>query len=119
MVTVKRLVLPITLLILVAAAAAAAPPLRALDIYFIDVEGGQSTLLVTPDGQSVLIDAGYARNGRDADRILAVAREAGIERLDYLIVTHYHPDHLGGVPGVAAKLPVGAFVDYGEPLGID
>ena len=114
----KRLVLLTPLLISVVVAAAA-PPARTLDIYFIDVEGGQSTLLVTPDGQSLLIDAGYARNGRDADRIFAAAREAGIERLDYLLVTHYHPDHVGGVPAVAEKLPVGTFVDYGAPLGID
>ena len=113
-----RLVLLTALLIsvVVAAAASSAKP---LDIYFIDVEGGQSTLLITPDGQSLLIDAGYARNGRDAERILTVAREAGLERLDYLLVTHYHPDHVGGVPGVAAKLPVGTFIDYGVPLGID
>src|SRR6185436_396297 len=56
---------------------------------------------------------------RDAERILAVAREAGLEHLDYLLVTHYHPDHVGGVPGVASKLPVGTFIDYGAPLGID
>ena len=114
----KRLVLVIPLLISVVAAAAA-PSARTLDVYFIDVEGGQSTLLVTPEGESLLIDAGYARNGRDAERILTVAREAGVERLDYLLVTHYHPDHVGGVPGVAAKLPVGTFIDYGAPLGID
>jgi beta-lactamase superfamily II metal-dependent hydrolase len=83
---VKRLVFLITLLISVVATAAA--PARTLDIYFIDVEGGQSTLLITPDGESLLIDAGYARDGRDAERILAVAREAGLERLDYLLVTH-------------------------------
>ena len=97
----KRFVLPITFLISVMAWAvvAAVPPPRTLEIYFIDVEGGQSTLLLTPDGESLLIDAGYARNGRDTERILAVAREAGLEHLDYLLVTHYHPDHVGGVPG--------------------
>jgi beta-lactamase superfamily II metal-dependent hydrolase len=115
---VKRLAFLIALVLSVVAAAAA-PPARTLDIYFIDVEGGQSTLLITPDGQSLLIDAGYARNGRDAERILEVARVAGLERLDYLLVTHYHPDHVGGVPGVAEKLPIGTFIDYGAPLGID
>jgi competence protein ComEC len=106
-------------LLLLSVVTAAAPPARTLDIYFIDVEGGQSTLLITPEGQSLLIDAGYARNGRDAERILAAARDAGLERLDFLLVTHYHPDHVGGVPGIAAKLPVGTFIDYGAPLGID
>ena len=114
----KRLAFLIALLIS-AVAASAAPPARTLDIYFIDVEGGQSTLLITPDGQSLLIDAGYARNGRDAERILAVAREAGINHLDYLLVTHFHPDHVGGVPGVVEMLPVGTFIDYGAPLGFD
>ena len=117
----KRFVLPIAFLIsvMMVALVAAAPPARTLEIYFIDVEGGQATLLLTPEGESLLIDAGYARNGRDAERIVAVAREAGIDHLDYLLVTHYHPDHVGGVPGVAAKLPVGTFIDYGAPLGID
>ncbi|MEO8260580.1 MAG: MBL fold metallo-hydrolase [Acidobacteriota bacterium] len=114
----NRLVPALVLLISVAAAAAA-PPARTLEIYFIDVEGGQATLLITPDRESLLIDAGYARNGRDAERIVAVAREAGLDHLDYLLVTHYHPDHVGGVPGVAASLPVGTFIDYGAPLGID
>jgi len=79
----------------------------ALDIYFIDVEGGQATL----------IDAGWAGFGnRDADRILAAAREAHVERLETLLVTHFHGDHAGGVPEVARRLPVATFVDYGEPV---
>ena len=103
---------------------------KALDIYFIDVEGGQATLLVTPSGESMLIDAGYgprqARgaipavpNARDAGRILAAATDAGLTRLDYLLVTHFHPDHAGGVPEVAARIPIGAYIDYGEPMGTD
>jgi beta-lactamase superfamily II metal-dependent hydrolase len=110
--------------------AASASAARALEIYFIDVEGGQSTLLVTPAGESVLIDAGYgprgARgaipavpNGRDAGRIMEAIRDAGLTRLDYLIVTHFHPDHVGGVPEVAMRIPIGTFVDYGMPLGSD
>ena len=108
--------------------AATAP--RALDIYFIDVEGGQSTLIVTPDGESMLIDTGYGpraargalppvSGGRDAGRILAAAREAGIERIDYLLITHFHPDHVGGVPELASRIPIGTFIDYGSPLGSD
>jgi len=87
---------------------------RTLDIYFIDVEGGQATLVVSPSGESMLIDAGYPGfEGRDADRIAAAAKQAGVNRIDYLIVTHYHRDHVGGVPQVAARLPIGTFVDYG------
>jgi competence protein ComEC len=88
-----------------------------LDIYFIDVEGGQSTLIVTPAGQSMLIDAGYAGfGGRDADRVSEAARDARVTSLDYLLVTHFHGDHAGGVPEVARRLPVRTFVDYGAPI---
>jgi beta-lactamase superfamily II metal-dependent hydrolase len=86
---------------------------RALDIYFIDVEGGQSTLITTPAGESFLIDAGYAGfNRRDPDRIVAAARVAGITRIDYLLVTHFHGDHAGGVPELAKRLPIRVFVDH-------
>jgi beta-lactamase superfamily II metal-dependent hydrolase len=88
-----------------------------LDIYFIDVEGGQSTLLVTPAGQSLLIDAGFAGpDNRDPNRVSAAARQANVTRLDYLLITHFHADHAGGAPEVARRLPVGTFVDYGEPI---
>jgi competence protein ComEC len=87
---------------------------RTLDIYFVDVEGGQATLVVSPSGESMLIDAGYPGfEGRDADRIAAAAKQAGVTRIDYLVVTHYHRDHVGGVPQVAKRLPIGTFVDYG------
>jgi competence protein ComEC len=93
------------------------PDRRTLDIYFLDVEGGQSTLVVTPAGQSMLIDAGYAgMANRDADRVLAAARDARINALDYLLITHFHGDHAGGVPEVVRRLPVKTFVDYGEPI---
>jgi competence protein ComEC len=88
-----------------------------LDIYFIDVEGGQSTLLVTPAGQSLLIDTGYAGfANRDPDRIVAAARQANVNRLDYLLITHFHADHAGGVGETVKHLPVATFVDYGEPI---
>jgi competence protein ComEC len=90
---------------------------RTLDIYFIDVEGGQATLIVTPAGESLLIDAGYARDNRDPERILAAVRDAGLERLDFLLITHFHNDHVGGVPELATRIPIGTFIDYGEPLG--
>jgi beta-lactamase superfamily II metal-dependent hydrolase len=88
-----------------------------LTAYFIDVEGGQSTLFVTPAGQSVLIDTGWAGfNGRDADRIAAAAKEAGVKQIDYLIITHFHGDHVGGVPALAARIPIRNFVDHGESV---
>jgi competence protein ComEC len=95
----------------------AAVETKTLDIYFIDVEGGQATLVVSPAGESMLIDAGYpGRHGRDPDRIVAAAFDARISRLDYLLVTHLHEDHDGGAAEVARRLPVGTFIDYGEPL---
>ena len=85
-----------------------------LRIFFIDVEGGQSTLFISPDHQSLLIDTGWPdHNGRDADRIVAAAKSAGIRRLDYVLLTHYHVDHTGGVPQLIARIPVGTFIDHG------
>jgi competence protein ComEC len=86
-----------------------------LHIYAIDVEGGKSTLYVSPSGESMLVDTGYAgNNNRDADRIAAAAASAGVKRIDYLVVTHYHGDHAGGVPQLAAKLPIGMIYDHGD-----
>jgi competence protein ComEC len=88
-----------------------------LNIYFIDVEGGQATLVATPAGQSLLIDAGYpGNNGRDADRIVAAVRDAGLKRIDYLLITHLHEDHNGGVAELQRRLPIGTFIDYGSPM---
>ena len=98
-----------------------AAPATTLDVYFIDVEGGQATLIVTPEKETLLIDAGYGvRFGsRDPDRIMAAVRHAGIDRIDYLLVTHFHNDHVGGVPELATRIPIGTFIDYGMPLGTD
>ena len=88
---------------------------KALHIYFIDVEGGQATLFVTPAGQSLLIDTGWPGNdGREADRIVAAAKKAGISKIDYVLITHFHDDHVGGVPQLAARFPVGTFIDHGD-----
>jgi competence protein ComEC len=99
---------------------AAADPPKPLQIYFIDVEGGQSTLFVTPGGESLLIDTGwFGNNGRDADRIVAAAKSAGISKLDFVLLTHYHADHAGGVPQLADRIPIGTFVDHGENRELD
>jgi competence protein ComEC len=108
--------------------ALAAP--KTLDIYFIDVEGGQSTLLVSPGGESLLIDTGWAGSGlpesrpgdpaksRDANRIVAAAHAAGISAIDYLLITHFHPDHDGGVIELAQLMPIRHFIDHGSlPAG--
>src|SRR5271156_315654 len=92
----------------------AAPSGKPLEIYFVDVEGGQATLFVTPEGQSLLIDTGWPGfEGRDADRIVAAAKKAGLSKIDFVLLTHYHMDHAGGVAQLIAKIPVGTFIDHG------
>lgn len=86
---------------------------RGLEIYSIDVEGGQATLLVSPDRESLLIDAGWPGE-RDAKRIMAVAQDAGITQIDYLVNTHFHTDHFGSVPDLMPHLPIRTFVDSGN-----
>src|SRR4051812_5017809 len=90
----------------------ATPADKRLDVYWIDSEGGGSTLLVTPAGESILIDAGNP-GPRDAGRVLKVVKQAGLERLDHVIVTHFHDDHFGGVADLAAALPIGVLYDHG------
>ena len=112
---------------------------RPMDVYFIDTEGGQATLVVTPTGQSMLIDTGFAGNGgaapppgaapgtpppppepgaapitRDADRIMAVLKKANIPWLDYVVITHYHGDHVGNAAELAKRIPIRRFVDHGN-----
>ncbi len=88
---------------------------RALDIYWIDSEGGGSTLIVTPANQAVLIDSGNP-GGRDSARILKVANEvAGIKRIDHYVTTHFHLDHFGGAAELSEKIPLGTVWDNGIP----
>jgi competence protein ComEC len=88
---------------------------KSLQIYFADVEGGQATLFVTPAGQSLLIDTGWPGNeGRDADRIVAAAKKAGISKINYVLITHFHMDHGGGLPQLVARIPVETFIDHGD-----
>jgi beta-lactamase superfamily II metal-dependent hydrolase len=88
---------------------------KALTVYFIDVEGGQSTLFISPSGQSLLVDTGWPGT-RDAERIVGIAKQAGITQIDYLVLTHYHVDHTGGVVELASRLPIRNFVDHGPTL---
>ena len=98
-------------LLIALAAVASASPLR---VFFIDVEGGQATLIVSPSGQSMLIDTGWPGfDSRDANRIVAAAKQAGLDKLDYVLITHYHIDHVGGLPQLAAKIKIGTFIDHG------
>ena len=111
---VRLLTIAICVTLLACAALRAQHPSADLKIYFIDVEGGQSTLFVTPDHHSLLIDTGWPDyQGRDADRIVAAAKQAGLDRIDDVLLTHYHVDHTGGVPQLVDRIPVGTFIDHG------
>ena len=91
-----------------------------LDIFYIDVEGGAATLIVTPAGESILVDTGWPGfEGRDAKRIEKAMKEAGVTAIDHLIVTHYHTDHYGGVPELARLVRVNRFYDHGPMSSLD
>lgn len=89
-----------------------------LNIYVIDVEGGNAVLFAAPSGESVLVDTGNGGAGaaRDAGRILAAARDAGIQQIDHLIITHYHNDHIGGLSELAGRIPIKEFIDHGANI---
>lgn len=88
-----------------------------LDIYWVDVEGGAATLIVAPSGESLLVDAGFPGNGdRDARRIAAAAAAAGLARIDHLLITHFHGDHVGGAAALAKLIEIRRFIDHGESV---
>jgi len=103
------------LVLTVALPAAQTTSVKTLDIYVVDVEGGNATLFVAPSGESLLIDTGNSGAGavRDAERIMAAARAAGLTRIDNLITTHWHGDHYGGMAELAARIPIRHFIDHG------
>lgn len=91
---------------------------KTLDIYYIDTEGGQSTLFVSPTGESLLVDTGNA-GGRDLDRILAALTTAGVKQIDHLWTTHYHSDHIGAMEELAKRVPIKRFYDHGPVAAND
>src|SRR6476646_1310361 len=91
-----------------------------LDIYWIDAEGGAATLIVTPAGQSLLIDtANRTPDDRDAKRIFAAAQQAGLKKIDILLTTHFHNDHIGGMAALSKMIPIGMYMDHGESVEIN
>ncbi|MBN2180923.1 MAG: MBL fold metallo-hydrolase [Sedimentisphaerales bacterium] len=103
-------VLPLLLVSVVSAA-------DTFDIYVLDTEGGKAVILTTPQGQTMLIDAGYpTRNDRDTNRIVEAAQALKIKEFDYIVATHYDADHAGNVPNLAARIPAKVYIDHGEVL---
>jgi competence protein ComEC len=87
-----------------------------LEIYWIDVEGGASTLILSPSGESMLIDTGWAVGDRDAKRIYAATQQAGLKKIDYLVISHFHADHVGGLAALSKMIPIGRFFDHGDDI---
>src|SRR5580658_10301220 len=87
-----------------------------LQIIWNDVEGGGATLIVAPSGQPLLVDTGFPQNDRDAKRIFAATQAAGLKKIDILWITHFHLDHVGGVPALAKLIPIDKFYDHGDSI---
>ncbi|MEY4706379.1 MAG: hypothetical protein RJB58_102 [Pseudomonadota bacterium] len=115
----RKIVMSVPLAALLGVTPAAAKD-TALQMVSIDVEGGGGTLFVTPDGKSLLIDTGNpevskaAGNHPSSARIAAAAAALGVKKIDYLLSTHYHGDHIGGLEGLLARMPIDTFIDHGE-----
>jgi competence protein ComEC len=121
---VKRSFAVVALAVLAFAASSLAPAqdkpakLRNLEIYWIDTEGGAATLIVAPSGDSMLIDTGYPDGDRDAKRIHAAAQHAGLARIDHLVISHYHRDHVGGLAALTKLIPIGHYYGPNDKIEI-
>src|SRR5262245_33068546 len=104
---------PLVLLLLLVAGSVDAQQ-RALDIYWIDVEGGAATLVVSPLGDSLLYDAGWEVDGRDGKRIAEVVKQAGLTKIDYFVLSHFHGDHAGGLTALDKLVPISRCFDRGD-----
>ena len=104
--------------VLASVALVSAQRARTLDIYVVDVEGGNATLFVSPSGEALLIDTGNAGMGaaRDAARIVDAARDAGVSQIEHVITTHWHGDHYGGLAELASRIPIKQFIDHGRNI---
>lgn len=102
----------VSVLIVLVAGHASSVAAQTLDIYFIDTEGGQATLYVAPSGESLLVDTGNP-GPRDHERMMAAIRAAGLQRIDHVVITHYHTDHQGGLEALSQALPIRNYYDHG------
>jgi beta-lactamase superfamily II metal-dependent hydrolase len=117
----RRILASVSLVALLAAPAQSQSPAKddALQMVSIDVEGGGGTLFVTPSGTSLLIDTGNPEDSRltgdhpSSERIAKAAQALGVKKIDYLLTTHYHSDHIGGLAGLLKRMPIGTFIDHG------
>jgi beta-lactamase superfamily II metal-dependent hydrolase len=100
-----------------AQSSASATKSKTLDIYVTDTEGGKATLFVSPSGETVLIDTGNPGD-RDLGRIMQVLGAAGVKKIDYLISTHYHRDHIGGLQALARRVPIAHYMDHGANIEV-
>jgi competence protein ComEC len=113
----RRVWIPLCALLIAVALSVPAASAKGLAIYWIDVEGGGATLIVTPQGQSLLVDTGNPTpDDRDAKRILEATKQAGLKKIDYLLITHFHGDHVGGVPALSKMIPIEHFLDHGDSI---
>jgi len=114
----RTVVLSVVLVLSASLAVAQSKASKTLDIYVIDVEGGNAVLFVAPSGESMLVDTGNGGDGavRDAGRIMAAVKDAGVKQIDHLIITHYHNDHIGGLSELATHVAIKEFIDHGANI---
>jgi competence protein ComEC len=102
-------------LIFAACATLALAQSKDLTIYYVDTEGGQETLFISPSGETMLVDTGNP-GGRDGDRLMQAIHDAGVKQIDYVVLTHYDRDHIGGLKELSERIPIQAFIDHGKPF---